>query len=133
MAAALVAAIVARKDGAFDRAFVRETYDAFYARWGGPAMRWTDLLLAPMGPAARYLFLAQHGADGSTVGGTPKQQLADAFGLNFDDPAGLVDTLSDFSRTRRWVSEVMGGAADWEAAKGLLRVGSRQIRNTLSL
>jgi Styrene monooxygenase A putative substrate binding domain len=133
LASALVAAIVARGDGAFDRAWIRETYDAFYTRWGAPSMRWTHFLLEPMGPAARYMFLAQHGADGTTLGGTPKQQIADAFGQNFDDPAGLVDTLGDFGRTRRWVSKVMGAAADWEAAKGLVTVGGRQLRNTLSL
>jgi 2-polyprenyl-6-methoxyphenol hydroxylase-like FAD-dependent oxidoreductase len=132
LASTLVAAIVARKDGAFDRAWIRETYDAFYARWGAPSMRWTHLLLEPMRPAARYLFLAQSGADGATLGGTPKQQLADAFAQNFDDPAGLVETLTDLSRTRRWVSKVMGAGADWEAAKGLFALGGRQIRNALS-
>ena len=132
LAAALVAAIVARKDGAFDRDWIRATYDAFFVRWGAPAMRWTHLLLEPMGPAARYLFLAQHGADGTTPGGTPKQRIADAFGLAFDDPAELVDTLSDFARTRRWVSKVMGAATDWEVAKGFFTVGGRTLRNTLA-
>ena len=132
LAETLVAAIVARKDGAFDPDWIRKTYDAFYARWGAPAMRWTELLLSPMGPAARYFFLAQRGADGGTVGGTPRQQLADAFADNFDDPAELVDTLSDFGRTRRWVSDVMGTGADWTVAKGLFAVGSRQLRNALS-
>jgi len=132
LAETLVAAIVARKDGAFDPDWIRTTYDAFYARWGAPAMRWTELLLSPMGPAARYFFLAQRGADGGTVGGTPRQRLADAFADNFDDPAELVDTLSDFGRTRRWVSDVMGTGADWTVAKGLFAVGSRQLRNALS-
>jgi len=132
LAETLVAAIVARKDGAFDPDWIRKTYDAFYARWGAPAMRWTELLLSPMGPAARYFFLAQRGADGGTVGGTHRQRLADAFADNFDDPAELVDTLSDFGRTRRWVSDVMGTGADWTVAKGLFAVGSRQLRNALS-
>jgi hypothetical protein len=86
-----------------------------------------------MGPAARYFFLAQDGAAGATRGGTPKQRLADAFADSFDDPAGLVDTLGSFSRTRRFVSEVLGAGADWEAAKGLFALGRRQIRNTLSV
>jgi hypothetical protein len=132
LASSLVSAIVARGEEPFDRAWIRRTYDAFYARWGAPSMRWTHLLLSPMGPAARYYFLAQRGADGTRLGGSPKQQLADAFGQNFDDPAGLVDTLTDFSRTRRWVSKVLGAGADWEAAKGLVSVGGRQLWNTLS-
>jgi hypothetical protein len=131
LAEELVAAIVARAQKPFDRAWIRASYDAFYARWGAPAMRWTHLLLS-MGPGARYLFLAQEGADGATLGGTPKQRLADAFGQNFDDPAGLVDTLSDFSRARRWVSAVMGAGTDWEVAKGLFAAGGRQLRAVLS-
>jgi hypothetical protein len=132
LARSLTEAIVARGDEPFDADWTRETYDAFYERWGGPSMRWTHLLLEPMGPAARYMLLAQQGADGSTVGGTPKQRLADAFAQNFDDPVKLTDTLKDFGKMRRWVSEVMGARADWEAAKGFFAVGARQLRNTLS-
>jgi 2-polyprenyl-6-methoxyphenol hydroxylase-like FAD-dependent oxidoreductase len=132
LARALTDAIVARKEKPFDPPWIHDTYTAFYDRWGGPAMRWTQLLLEPMGPAARYLLLAQQGADGTTLGGTPKQRLADAFVQNFDDPLELVDMLRDFGQTRRWVSKVLGKRADWEAAKGLLAVGKRQIKNTLS-
>jgi 2-polyprenyl-6-methoxyphenol hydroxylase-like FAD-dependent oxidoreductase len=132
LAAALVAAVAARKDGAFDRAWIRQTYDAFYERWGRPSMRWTRLLLEPMGLAARYMFLAQAGAEGRAVGDSPKQRIADAFAGNFDDPAGLVDTLGDLSSARRWVSGVMGGWTDWEVAKGFVAVGGRQLRNAMS-
>jgi hypothetical protein len=132
LAWALVEAIVARKEGAFDPAWIRATYDAFYTRWGGPSMRWTHLLLEPMGPAARYLLLAQRGADGATIAGSPKQRIADAFAQNFDDPAGLVDTLKDFSRTRRFVAETMGAGTDWEVAKGLLAAFGKQLYNTIS-
>jgi hypothetical protein len=132
LASSLVSAIAARKDGAFDRDWIRATYDAFYERWGAPAMRWTHLLLEPMGLPARYVFLAQEGADGATVGGTPKQRIADAFAQNFDDPAALVDTFRDFSKARRWVSSVLGKGTDWEVAKGFFAVGGRQLRNTLS-
>lgn len=133
LARCLVEAIVARGDAPFDAPWVRRTYDDFYERWGAPAMRWTHLLLEPMSAAARYMLLAQQGADGREPGCTPKQRLADAFAANFDDPLSLTDTLRDFGKTRRWVSEVMGLRADWEAAKGLLAVGARQVRNRLPL
>jgi hypothetical protein len=45
---------------------------------------------------------------------------------------GNADTLRDLAKTRRWVSEVMGGLADWEAAKGLFAVGARQLKNTFA-
>jgi len=132
LAQTLVDAIVERGSEPFDAPWIRRTYDAFYERWGGPSMRWTHLLLEPMGPAARYLLLAQQGADGSAASDTAKQRLADAFAENFDDPAALADTLKDLAKTRRWVSERMGQRADWEAAKGLLAVGARQLRNTFA-
>jgi 2-polyprenyl-6-methoxyphenol hydroxylase-like FAD-dependent oxidoreductase len=131
LARTLVEAIVARGESPFDEAFIRATYDAFFTRWGGPAMRWTELLLSPMGPAARYVFLAQEGTDGSSLGGSPKQRIADAFAQSFDDPAALVDTLGDFAGARRWVSRMMGRRSDWEVVKGLAAVGSRQLRNAL--
>ena len=133
LAETLTEAIVARKNGEFHRSWIRSVYEPFFERWAWPAIRWTHLLLEPMGPAARYLFLAQEGADGTTVGGTPKQKLADAFAANFDDPIRLVDTLKSFSRTRRYVSEVMGTGSDWEVAKRFFAVGGRQLKNTLSL
>jgi hypothetical protein len=128
LASALVDAIVARKDDPFDAAWIRATYDAFFERWAGPAIRWTHLLLEPMTPAARYLLLAQQGADGTTVGGTPKQRLADAFANNFDDPMQLADTLRDVRATRRMVAGILGRSSDWEAAKGLFEVGRRRMR-----
>jgi hypothetical protein len=131
LAATLVDAIAARGDGAFDRAWIQGIYDGFFARWGGPAMRWTHLLLGPMPPAARYILLAQQGADGAAIGSTPKQELADAFASNFDDPLSLLPEFSEVPRARRWVARRMKG--DWEAAKGFVAVGRRQLRNALSM
>ncbi|HKU43279.1 MAG TPA: oxidoreductase, partial [Polyangiales bacterium] len=126
LAQVLVEGIVARAEQPFDADWIRATYDAFYERWGGPAMRWTQLLLGPMSLGARYLLLAQQGADGLHT--TPKQRLADAFVRSFDDPNELTDTFAHLARTRRWVSDILGRRADWEAASGLLRVASRQLR-----
>ena len=132
LAQSFVSAIVRRGDRPFDDEWIRDTYDAFYKRWGGPAMRWTDLLLSPMSAATRYFLLAQQGADGRTYHGTPKQRLADTFAQTFDDPLILVDTLRDFAQTRRFVAGVMGRRADLQAARGLLRVGARRLRNSLA-
>src|SRR5262249_48945393 len=112
LAKTLVEAIVARKDGAFDGDWVRETYEPFYRRWAEPSMRWTHFLLGPMPPQARYFLLAQQGADGMRTLGTAKQKLADAFGANFDDPVELLDKLGSFARTRRWVRDTLGPVAD---------------------
>jgi 2-polyprenyl-6-methoxyphenol hydroxylase-like FAD-dependent oxidoreductase len=53
LAKVLVEGIEARAGEPFDAAWIRRTYDAFYERWGGPAMRWTQLLLGPMSLGAR--------------------------------------------------------------------------------
>jgi hypothetical protein len=132
LAGVLVAAIVARGGEPFDAAWIKGVYEGFYERWGKPSMLWTHLLLEPMKAPARYLLLAQEGADGKTLGGTPKQRVADAFAQNFDNPIELVDKFRDVATTRRFVSEIMGNRADWEAAKGLVAVGGRQIKNALS-
>jgi hypothetical protein len=132
LAQTLVEAIVARGQDRFDNEWIRATYDGFYERWGGPAMRWTNLLLGPMGSAMRYLMLAQQGADGAGLGATPKQRLADAFAKNFDDPAVLVDTLAELSETRRFVRGELGSTADLHALNGLLTVGSRKLRHSCS-
>jgi len=132
LAEALTSAIIARGDQPFDAGWIQSVYEPFYTRWAGPAMRWTHLLLEPMGLAARYLLLAQHGADGATIGGTPKQRIADAFAATFDDPSTLVDTLTDLRRTRRRVAELAGTTPDWDVAKRFFAVGARQLRNTLA-
>jgi hypothetical protein len=133
LAQTLVAALVARGDQPFDAAWIRATYDAFYERWGGPAMRWTQLLLGPMNVAVRYLLLAQDGADGSALGATPRQRIADAFAQSFDDPRALAGTLAELGSTRRWVAEVLGPAADLHALRGFANAGARQARNVLGV
>jgi Styrene monooxygenase A putative substrate binding domain len=131
LAQTLVAAVVARGAQPFDPTWIRSTYDEFFARWAGPALRWTHLLLEPMTAAARYFLLAQDGADGLSVGGSPKQRLADAFANNFDDPAQLADTLRDMRSTRRSVKELLGARSDWEVLKGFAAVGGRRLRQVL--
>jgi Styrene monooxygenase A putative substrate binding domain len=133
LAKTLSQAIVRRGDAPFDESWIRGVYDAFYTRWGEPSMRWTHLLLEPMKAPARYMLLAQQGADGLTLGGTAKQRIADAFANNFDDPIDLLEELTQMPRTRRWVSDIMGQSGDWEVAKGLLSVGGRQLKNALSM
>lgn len=132
LAQTLVEAIVARGTQPFDPDWIRTTYDGFFARWAGPALRWTHLLLEPMTLAARYFLLAQDGADGLTIGGTPKQRLADAFANNFDDPVQLADTLRDVRKARRAVIELLGARSDWEVIKGFAAVGRRRLRRAPS-
>jgi 2-polyprenyl-6-methoxyphenol hydroxylase-like FAD-dependent oxidoreductase len=130
LAQVLVESIAARGEAPLDADWIRHVYAGFYERWGGPAMRWTHLLLGPMSLGARYLLLAQQGADGLST--TRKQQLADAFVRSFDDPNELTDTLAHLTSARRWVSKVLGRRADWDVASGLLRVASRQLRGPRS-
>jgi 2-polyprenyl-6-methoxyphenol hydroxylase-like FAD-dependent oxidoreductase len=131
LARVLVESIAARAGAGFDAEWIRQIYDSFYERWGGPAMRWTQLLLGPS-LGARYVLLAQEGADGRSLGATPKQRLADAFVRNFDDPRELTDTFAHLASSRRWVSGILGRRADWEAASGFAHVVSRQLRGAVA-
>jgi styrene monooxygenase A-like protein len=128
----LVEAIAARKDAPFDEHWIRKVYRQFSARWGEPAMRWTQQLLEPMKAPARYLILAQEGATGDLQGGSGKQDLADAFAASFDDPTEILENLADLRTARRWVAGLLRGRSDWEVAKALFAVGGRQLRNALS-
>jgi hypothetical protein len=53
LARELVFALRARGTEPVDEPWVRATYDTFWERWARPSMWWTQLLLSPMGPAAR--------------------------------------------------------------------------------
>ncbi len=132
LAREVVRALRERGDEPVDEAWVRSTYDAFHARWAGPSMAWTHLLLAPMGPAARYLFLAQRGADGTELGSTPEQRVADAFVDNFDDPAGLLPAFDGVGAMRALVRERRGGSGDLAAFSGLFAVLGRQVANAVA-
>lgn len=132
LARELTMALRARGSVPVDEAWVRATYDAFWTRWAGPAMRWTHLLLSPMGPAARYLFLAQRGADGTTIGGTAEQRLADSFVAAFDDPAPALERFAGLGAMRAFVQRDMGRRSDLAAMSGLFAVLGRQVANAVS-
>jgi hypothetical protein len=132
LARELAAALRARGTTPVDDAWVRATYDAFHARWAGPSMAWTQLLLSPMGPAARYLFLAQRGADGATVGGTPEQRVADAFVETFDDAARHLPAFAGLGAMRSSVRDWRGGSGDAAAVGGLVAVLGRQLANAVA-
>ena len=133
LAKTLVDAIAARGAAPFDAAWIRSTYDAFYERWGAPAMRWTHLLLEPMG-AGRALHAARAAGRGRSQHRRnaqaearrrlraelrrPDRACRHPQGLRQDPALG--------------VARCSARARNWEAAKGLLDVGARQIRNALS-
>ena len=94
MARNLVESIIARKDQPFDAAWMTETFERFYARYGASPTRSTTFLLEPITNAGKMLLMAQYGSDGRARGSTGQQRIADAFIENFNDANGLTPRLS---------------------------------------
>ena len=64
MARNLVESIIARKDQPFDAQWMTETFERFYARYGGITYIFNNLLLEPITTAGKQLLIAQYGSDG---------------------------------------------------------------------
>lgn len=126
MARHLVAAIVARGDAAFEAAWMRATFDAFWEREGRPAYELTNLMLEPMTPAGRLMLVAQHGSDGVTEG--PRQALADLFAAGFADPASVLPLLTSTERARAAIREATGHSWVRAVASGAVGIARGQIR-----
>jgi hypothetical protein len=131
MARNLVESVVAHGDRPFDAAFMRQTFDRYYRRHGEMIMKFNDLFLEPLTPAAREILIAQYGCDGT--GGDGRQRIANAFMDTFDDPAELTPALLDRRIAHDFIARTTG--RPWWAAvlAGGARVAWQQIRGRLGL
>ncbi len=131
MAKHLVERVAARGDGAFDEAWMTETFDLFWEDHGRPAYALTNLMLEPLTPAGRMLLVAQYGSDGVRRDG--KQAIADAFATGFADPRRLTPLLTDVGAARRFIQEKTGKSWLRSAVTGALGIARGQVRQKLGL
>ncbi len=131
MAKHMVARVVERGEGAFDEAWMTETFDLFWEDQGRPAYELTNLMLEPLTAAGRTLLIAQYGSDGER--GDGKQAIADAFAWGFADPRTLTPLLTDEAAARRFIEEKTGRSWLRSAASGALGIARAQIRQRLGL
>jgi len=126
-----VDAIAERGDLPFDAAWMRTTFDRFWARH-----RFCDMLnntlLEPLTPAARLLLIAQYGSTGKPDDNSPQQQLADAFGENFNDPILLTEALHDTAKARQVIKDAFGSTS-LPLVRGALGVVGAQVRQKVGM
>lgn len=131
MAKNLVQSIVRRGDGAFDAAWMHDTFETYYAASGQAAITFNNLLLEPLTNAGKQMLIAQYGSDG--VNNTPQQALANAFCDNFADPTLHTATFTDGAKARHLIVDRMGSHWMPQVAGGLFRVVRDQIRQKMGM
>lgn len=131
MARHLVDAIVARGGHPFDAQWMNAIFDDFYRRHGEMSQRFSHLLLGPLPPGMRELFIAQYGSDGT--GDDGRQRIADAFMNNFNDPNLITPLLEDLNQARRFIAKTTGKSWLRSAVAGRLGIARGQLRQKLGL
>lgn len=129
----LLECVAEHGDRPLDGAWMRATFERFFARHGLPAYTFNNFLLEPITPAARELLMAQYGSDGRADNQSAAQRLANAFTENFNDPASLTPVVRDQRQTRNLIARTTG--APWFAAlaRGGLNVARGQLLQKLGL
>lgn len=129
MARNLVACIAERGDLPFDAAWMRSTFERFWARHRH-IDKFTRTLLEPLSGAGKFMLMAQYGSSGRLDDRSGQQKIADAFISNFNDPVELTDALSDQTLAKKVVQDAFGSAI-LPVIKGAGRVGLAQLRQKL--
>jgi 2-polyprenyl-6-methoxyphenol hydroxylase-like FAD-dependent oxidoreductase len=96
MAAAYHAAIRARGDGPYDRAFMESAFEAFWQAYGRYTTAWTNALLSP--PPEHVLKLL--------VAGNTSPEIAHRFVNGFDDPVDYFDWFMFPDKAEEYLAEV---------------------------
>jgi hypothetical protein len=131
MARNLVESIIARGDQPFDAEWMTETFERFYARFGGITNIFNNLLLEPITTAGKQLLIAQYGSDGRARGSSGQQRIADAFIENFNDANVLTGALLDTGKARAVIKEKTGNSWPLAVTRGALGVAKGQFRQKL--
>jgi 2-polyprenyl-6-methoxyphenol hydroxylase-like FAD-dependent oxidoreductase len=129
MARNLVERIVAHADRPFDAEWMTATFEAYWARHGGPTTRFNNLFLEPLPDAGKQVLVAQYGSDG--VRTDAPQKVADAFTMNFEDPARCTDVIDDVPKARAFIAEHSGAHWLLPVLRGAVGIGREQVRQAM--
>jgi 2-polyprenyl-6-methoxyphenol hydroxylase-like FAD-dependent oxidoreductase len=124
----LVQAIVARGERPFDRTWIDETFESYYAEHARFAYQFSALLLEPITAPAKELLIAQYGSDGRVGNRSAQQRIADAFVENFNDPRRLTAAFTDMTAARMVVGHQSGGNWLWPGIRGRAAIARNQVR-----
>jgi hypothetical protein len=131
MARNLVESIIAHGDRPFDAKWMTETFERFYARFGGVTYTFNNILLEPITTAGKHMLIAQYGSDGRARGSTGPQRIADAFIENFNDANELTGAFLDAGKAHTVIKEKTGMIWPLAVARGALGVAKAQLRQKL--
>ncbi|MEV4757473.1 styrene monooxygenase/indole monooxygenase family protein [Micromonospora sp. NPDC049559] len=95
-AAAYLGAILARGDQPFDRAWMEQTFEQFWARVGEPVTAWTNLMLRPLPAHVQRILSAA----------AQNEQVARRFANGFSDPADFQHWFLDPHRAGSYLASV---------------------------
>lgn len=124
----LVSRIIARGSEAFDRAWIDETFELFYAGHAQHAYRFSQILLEPIPAPGRELLIAQYGSDGRADNSSGAQRIANAFVENFNDPTLMTAAFQDMAAARAIIARHTGGRWLRTGIRGRARVAKNQLR-----
>lgn len=131
MAKNLVQSIVRRGDGAFDAAWMHDTFETYYAASGKNTIDFNNLLLEPITSAGQQLLIAQYGSNG--MDSTGQQAIANAFSDNFADPNFVTSLFTDSAGARQFIREKTGRPWMMQLAGGLFGVARDQLRQKVGM
>lgn len=127
----LVAAVAAHGDAPFDAQWMTECFESFWTEHARHAYTFSNLLLEPLTPAAQELLIAQYGSDGRDGNTGGRQQIANAFMANFNDPRTLTEAFVDIRHARAFIEATTGHSWRWSALRGRLAIAANQVRQKL--
>lgn len=120
----LINRIIDRGDGAFDAAWLAETFEAHYGNYGGPAYTFNNMLLEPLGDPMKEILIASFARPGI---GTDLLS-------RFNRPKRFFETpmLTDMAASRRYVEKLTGGSWRRAAWAGRAKIALHQMRQTIA-
>jgi 2-polyprenyl-6-methoxyphenol hydroxylase-like FAD-dependent oxidoreductase len=124
----LVQATVARGDRPFDRAWIDETFESYFAEHARFAYKFSAILLEEITTPAKELLIAQYGSDGRAENTSTQQRIANAFVENFNDPRRMTPAFTDMTAARLVVGHQSGGSWLWPGIRGRAAIAKNQVR-----
>ena len=129
MARTVVEAIAERPDGPFDADWMRAAHQRFWERHRY-IEQFNNTLLEPITTPGKMLLVAQYGSSGRPDDTGARQQIADAFVDNFNDPRQMTAAFHDGALARKTIRDAFGSFA-WPVARGAFGVARAQVRQLL--
>jgi hypothetical protein len=131
MARVFVDSIVERGERPYDREWMQATMDRFWARH-----KWIEIfnntLLEPLTKPGQLLLIAQYGSTARPGESGPRQEIANLFIDNFNDPRDLTPAFHDARVAKAVIRDAYGTRSTFgPLLRGRLGIAKAQVRQKL--